>query len=98
MDLIARIADVIIPVFLIVAIGYGYARRGVPDMSAFNRIALDVLAPLLVYSALASHDFRMADHSRFADRRHRADPGQRPAGLAAGQSSLAPNRARWCRW
>ncbi len=62
MDLIARISDVIIPVFLIVAIGYGYARRGVPDMSVFNRIALDVLAPVLVYSALASRDFRMADH------------------------------------
>jgi hypothetical protein len=63
MDLIARITDVIIPVFLIVAIGYGYARRSVPDMSVFNRIALDVLAPLLVYSALASRDFRMADHT-----------------------------------
>ena len=63
MDLIARISDVIIPVFLIVAIGYGYARRGMPDMSTFNRIALDVLAPLLVYSALASRDFRMADHA-----------------------------------
>lgn len=63
MDLITRIADVIIPVFLIVAIGYGYARRLTPDLSAFNRIALDVLAPLLVYSALAAKDFRLADHT-----------------------------------
>ncbi|WP_066259367.1 AEC family transporter [Hydrogenophaga flava] len=62
MDLLSRIADVIIPVFLIVAIGYGYARRKVPDLSAFNRIALDVLAPVLVYSALAAKDFRLADH------------------------------------
>jgi malate permease and related proteins len=62
MDLIARIADVIIPVFLIVAIGYGYARRSPPDLSVFNRIALDVLAPVLVYSALAAEDFRLADH------------------------------------
>jgi hypothetical protein len=62
MDLIARIADVIIPVFLIVAIGYGYARRKPTDMSGFNRIALDVLAPLLVYSALASRDFALGDH------------------------------------
>ncbi|MCB4364912.1 AEC family transporter [Hydrogenophaga taeniospiralis] len=62
MDLITRIADVIIPVFLIVAIGYGYARRQRPDLTAFNRIALDVLAPLLVYSALASRDFQLADH------------------------------------
>ncbi|MDQ7744028.1 AEC family transporter [Hydrogenophaga pseudoflava] len=62
MDLLSRIADVIIPVFLIVAIGYGYARRRPPDLSTFNRIALDVLAPVLVYSALAAKEFRLADH------------------------------------
>lgn len=63
MALIARIADIIIPVFLIVAIGYAYARRHAPDMAVFNRIALDVLAPLLVYSALATDDFRIGDHT-----------------------------------
>jgi predicted permease len=62
MDLIARIADVIIPVFLIVAIGFGYARRRTLDMTVFNRIALDVLAPMLVYSALAARDFVIAEH------------------------------------
>jgi predicted permease len=60
MDLIARISEVIIPVFLIVAIGYGYARKHRPDLSTFNRIALDVLAPVLVYSALAAKDFELA--------------------------------------
>ena len=62
MDLITRIADVIIPVFLIVAIGYSYAHRKPPDLSVFNRIALDVLAPVLVYSALAARDFRITEH------------------------------------
>jgi predicted permease len=62
MDLITRIADVIIPVFFIVAIGYGYALGKRPDMSSFNRIALDVLAPFLVYSALAAKDFQIAQH------------------------------------
>lgn len=62
MDLISRIAGVIIPVFLIVAIGYGYARRHRPDLSSFNRIALDVLAPVLVYSALAARDFEITQH------------------------------------
>lgn len=62
MELLARIADVIVPVFLIVAVGYGYARRKAPDMSVFNRIALDVLAPVLVYSALAAKDFQLSDH------------------------------------
>lgn len=62
MELLQRIAQVIIPVFLIVAIGYFYARRNAPDMTVFNRIALDVLAPVLVYSALAARDFRLTDH------------------------------------
>lgn len=62
MDLLSRIAEVIVPVFLIVGIGYGYARKNPPDLAGFNRIALDVLAPVLVYSALASKDFRLADH------------------------------------
>ena len=71
MDLIHRIADVIIPVFLIVAIGYGYARRAVPDLSVFNRIALDVLAPVLVYSALASRDFHLAGAESAQKTEHR---------------------------
>lgn len=62
MELVSRISGVIIPVFLIVAIGYGYARRHQPDLSAFNRIALDVLAPVLVYSALAARDFQIQQH------------------------------------
>jgi len=57
MELIARIAQVIVPVFLIVAIGYGYARRARPDMTGFNRIMLDVLSPLIVYTALAGKEF-----------------------------------------
>jgi predicted permease len=62
MDLIARIGQIIIPVFFIVAIGYVYGRRARPDLSSFNRIVLDVLAPVLVYAALASGDFRLQDH------------------------------------
>ncbi len=63
MDLIARIADVFVPVLLIVVIGYAYARRHRPDLTTLNRIALDVLAPLLVYSALADRDFVLAAHA-----------------------------------
>ncbi|MDP3423613.1 MAG: AEC family transporter [Burkholderiaceae bacterium] len=63
MDLIERISGVIIPVFLIVAIGFGYGRQRRPDLTTFNRIALDVLAPVLVYSALASRDFHVQEHA-----------------------------------
>jgi hypothetical protein len=62
MELLARIAQVIVPVFLIVAVGYAYGRRVRPDLGGFNRVALDVLSPLLVYTALAGKEFRLQDH------------------------------------
>ncbi len=62
MELLARIAQVIVPVFLIVGIGYVYARRAHPEMAGFNRIMLDVLSPLIVYTALAGKEFRWQDH------------------------------------
>jgi malate permease and related proteins len=61
MELAARIAQVIVPVFLIVAVGFLYAKRARPDLGSFNRIVLDVLAPALVYTALASKDFQLGD-------------------------------------
>jgi predicted permease len=63
MELAARIAQVIVPVFLIVAVGFFYGRRARPDLSDFNRIVLDVLAPMLVYCGLADRDFRLRDHT-----------------------------------
>lgn len=63
MDLLARIAQVIVPVSFIVAVGFFYGRRAPPDLTSFNRIVLDVLAPALVYTALAAKDFRLGDHT-----------------------------------
>lgn len=63
MDLVWRIAQVIIPVFFIVAVGYFYTRRARPDFSGFNRIMLDVLTPLVVYTALAGKEFHLTEHA-----------------------------------
>jgi predicted permease len=57
---IERIAGIILPVFSIIALGWLYARRVKPDMSVVNRISMNVLAPALVFSALASKDFDLA--------------------------------------
>jgi predicted permease len=57
---IERIAGIILPVFSIIALGWLYARRVKPDMSIVNRISMNVLAPALVFSALASKDFDLA--------------------------------------
>ena len=59
MQLAWRIAEVIIPVFLIVAVGYGYGRRARPDLTTFNRVVLDVMTPVLVYTALAGKEFQL---------------------------------------
>jgi predicted permease len=64
MDLLARIAQVIVPVFFIVAVGWGYGRRARPDLAGFNRIVLDVMTPMLVYTGLARREFQLEDHWR----------------------------------
>jgi predicted permease len=63
MDLIVRIAQVIVPVFFIVAVGFFYGRRTRPDLTIFNRVVLDVMAPVLVYTALAAKEFQLRDHT-----------------------------------
>src|SRR5207253_9746131 len=63
MDLAWRIAQVIIPVFMIVAVGYWYGRSALPDLTMFNRIVLDVMTPVLVYTAHAGKEFRLADYT-----------------------------------
>jgi predicted permease len=58
--LIERILGIILPVFSIIALGWLYARRAKPDMAVVNRISMNLLAPALVFSALASKDFDLA--------------------------------------
>jgi len=54
-----RIVSVIGPVFLIIAIGYGYGWRNQPDLKSFNHVSLHVLGPLLVFTSLAGEDFQL---------------------------------------
>lgn len=61
MQVFERILGIILPVFVIIALGYVYARlRGddvKSDMQAVNRVSMDVLCPLLVFTALAAKNF-----------------------------------------
>ncbi len=59
MPVLERLLEIIIPVFMIVAVGYAYGRRHRPEMTVFNRIALEVCTPMLTYSALASRNFEI---------------------------------------
>jgi predicted permease len=61
MDVFERILGVILPVFLVIATGYAYARlrgRGLhAEMVGVNRISAELLCPLLLFSALAASEF-----------------------------------------
>jgi predicted permease len=51
---LVRVLEVIIPVFSVVFVGLVYGRYSDADLSGFNKISIDVLTPMLVYTALAS--------------------------------------------
>lgn len=67
MDIFERIVGIILPVFFIIAIGYGYGRLRGPavktDMIAVNTVSMDALCPLLVFTALAAKDFDLAHNA-----------------------------------
>lgn len=61
-----RIASIVLPVFVVIGIGYAYARvrgervRG--DLGALNSVNLNVLTPMMCLSALAAKEFSLAAH------------------------------------
>jgi malate permease and related proteins len=57
-----RLIGIILPVFSIILLGFLYGRRAKPDMTWVNRINVTVLAPALIFSALASKDFDLASN------------------------------------
>ncbi|HYS57719.1 MAG TPA: AEC family transporter [Burkholderiales bacterium] len=65
MLVLERIVSVMGPVFLIIAIGYGYGRRNQPDLKSFNHVSLHVLGPLLVFTSLAGEDFQLEGNVAF---------------------------------
>ncbi len=56
------IAAILFPLFAITALGYLIGRRIKPDLSAVNRLNVDVFAPALIFGAMASKDFRLLDY------------------------------------
>lgn len=58
--MIERILGIILPVFVVILVGYLYARRVKPDMAQVNRLSMTILGPALVFSALASKEFDIA--------------------------------------
>lgn len=57
-----RIISILFPLFAICALGYVVARRRAPDMTAANRLNMDVFTPALVFGALASSNVEPAQY------------------------------------
>ncbi|MEO8675480.1 MAG: AEC family transporter [Casimicrobiaceae bacterium] len=55
-----RLIAIILPVFFVIALGFVYARKAKPDMAWVNRLNMNVLAPALIFTALAGKDFDLA--------------------------------------
>ena len=60
--MLVRIVSILFPLFAITALGFFIARRMKPDLSHANRLNLEVFVPALVFGAMASKDFRIADY------------------------------------
>ena len=62
MELIFRILGIITPVLIVSAVGYGYGKLRKPDITWINRLLTDLLFPALIFSAMASKDFRILEY------------------------------------
>ncbi|MBS0320452.1 MAG: AEC family transporter, partial [Proteobacteria bacterium] len=86
--MIARLLGIVLPVFSIVALGWFFGRRAKPDMTWVNKISMNMLAPALVFSALAGGHF---------DLRANAVLMLASLGVVLGSGLLAWPVARWLR-
>jgi hypothetical protein len=60
--MLERIAGIVFPIYAIVAVGYGYGRWKKPDMAFANQLNMDIFVPALVFAALASKSFDIAQN------------------------------------
>ncbi len=64
--MLLRIFSIIFPVFAIAAIGYLYGRYKRPDMALANQLNMDLFVPVLVFGALSSKSFDLAQYKWLA--------------------------------
>ena len=57
-----RIAGITFPIYALIAIGYIYGRRKRPDMGVANQLNMEIFVPALIFAALASKAFDIAQN------------------------------------
>ena len=61
-----QILAIVLPIIVLVAVGYAYGRRHAPDMAVVNRINLDIFIPALIFAVLADRDVELEAYWRLA--------------------------------
>lgn len=61
-----QVFEIVFPIFAIVFLGYGYARRFGPDMASANRLNLEIFTPALIFSVLSGEGFELARYAELA--------------------------------
>ena len=61
-----RILGSVIPVLIVVLIGYAYGRWRKPDMSMINKLCMELLVPILIFSVLAGKDVQLNEYVTLA--------------------------------
>ena len=64
--IIDRILRSVIPVLIVVIIGYIYGRWRKPDMSMINKLCMELLVPILIFSVLAGKNVQLAEYVTLA--------------------------------
>jgi predicted permease len=64
--LFQQLTAIVFPIFALVAVGFFYGRRHLPDMAAANQINLEIFTPALIFSVLSAKDFQLMAYRELA--------------------------------
>ncbi|MBU26405.1 MAG: transporter [Gammaproteobacteria bacterium] len=64
--IIDRILRSVIPVLVVVIIGYVYGRWRKPDMSTINKLCMELLVPILIFSVLVGKNVQLEEYVTLA--------------------------------
>lgn len=87
--ILERILGSVVPVLIIVLIGYGYGRWRKPNLTTVNQINMELFVPMLIFAVLASKSVDLSDYIPLA---------LGATGIILGSGLLCYPIAKWAGW
>ena len=87
--ILERILGSVVPVLIIVLIGYGYGRWRKPNITTINQINMELFVPMLIFAVLASKSVDLSDYIPLA---------VGATGIILGSGLLCYPIAKWAGW